>query len=129
MKVNLELKAKMIEQILFRQKRFNCVGGEFVDSATVRHHPNFFCSFSDCADNEPIFLERQVLRARFLGLTFSSIQMRESNPRWLGEKRERYLCAMPSPQSPPKVKLVYTNSEHEWLCNTLSWRPRRLAPN
>ena len=26
--------------------------------------------------------------------------MRESNPGRLGEKRERFLCAMPSPQAP-----------------------------
>ena len=56
----------------------------------------FFCSFSECADTEQI-LEQQVLRARFLGSIFTSSQMRESIPGLLGEKRERYLCAVPSP--------------------------------
>ena len=56
-----------------------------------------FCSFSECADTEQ--LEWQVLRARYLGsiFDFTSSQMWESNQGWLGEKRERFLCAMPSP--------------------------------
>ena len=57
----------------------------------------FFCSSSECADTEQI-LERQVLRARFMGSIFTSSQMQESNPGWLGEKRERYLFEIPSPQ-------------------------------
>ena len=62
-----------------------------------RAQVDFFCSFSECADTEQ--LERQVLRARFLGLIsiFTGSQMRESNLGQLGEKRERILCAMPSP--------------------------------
>ena len=58
----------------------------------------FFRSFSECADTKQI-LERQVLRARFLGLilNYTSSQSRESNPGQLGEKRERYLCAILSP--------------------------------
>ena len=63
------------------------------------------CSFSECADTEQ--LEWQVLRARYLGsiFDFTSSQMWESNPGWLGEKRELYLCAMPSPP-PPFQKVI-----------------------
>ena len=47
----------------------------------------------------PSKLDRQVLRGRFFGFdfNFTSSQMRESNPGRLGEKREHFLCAMPSP--------------------------------
>ena len=58
----------------------------------------FVVVLSECGDTEQ--LEWQVLRARYLGsiFDFTSSQMWESNPGWLGEKRERFLCAMPSPQ-------------------------------
>ena len=50
---------------------------------------NFF--FYECADIEQI-LEQQVLRKR-VGFNQES----DSNPGWLGGKREGYLCAVPSP--------------------------------
>ena len=54
-----------------------------------------FFSFSECTDTEQI-LNWQVLWARWVWF-FTSSQMQESNPGRLDEKRERYLCAMPSP--------------------------------
>ena len=33
-----------------------------------------------------------------MGSIFTSSQMQEWNPGWLGEKRERYFFEMPSPQ-------------------------------
>ena len=61
-----------------------------------------------CSDTKQI-LERQVRRARFLGSIFAGSQMQESNPGRLGEKCERYLCAMQSPilKSSVKVGLVH----------------------
>ena len=56
--------------------------------------PFFFLIFPECADTEQI-LERQVLRER-LGSIFYQLT-EELNPGRLGEKHERYLCAMPSP--------------------------------
>ena len=61
----------------------------------VYYHSLVFCSIFDTEQ----ILRRQVLRARFVGsiLIFTSRQMWESNLGRLGEKRKRYLCAMPSP--------------------------------
>ena len=53
---------------------------------------SFFNSHSECANTEQI--ERQVLRERWVQF----FQLSDySNPGRLGGKRERFLCAMPSP--------------------------------
>ena len=57
-----------------------------------------FGSFSECADTEQ--LRKAGSQSKIFGFDFdfTSSQMRESNPGWLGEKRKRFLCAMPSTQ-------------------------------
>ena len=54
-----------------------------------------FLLFSKCANTE--LLGRQVLRKKLLLVRF--FQQPDSNPGWLSAKRERYRCAMPSPQA------------------------------
>ena len=66
---------------------------------------DIFKIFPECPDTEQI-LEWQVLRER-LGSIFYQLT-EESNPVRLGEKRKRYLCAVPSPHKVWTKPLCYT---------------------
>ena len=62
---------------------------------------NFYirnCSFCVCADTQQIRMAGRQSKIFVFDFDFTSSQMQESNPGRLGEKRTRYLCAMPSPQ-------------------------------
>ena len=57
----------------------------------------FIGSFSECADTEQIRITGSQSRIFGFNFDFTSCQMQESNQGRLDEKRERFFCAMPSP--------------------------------
>ena len=60
--------------------------------------PDVFLIFPECANTDHRTAGSQIK----IGFNFYQLT-EESNPGQLGEKRERYLCAMPSPQLLPDV--------------------------